>query len=301
MTPTALLLVTASAFLHVTWNLLGKRGDADGGFFCIASFSGFLVLAPFMVMFHPVVLAMPATVWWLLPLTGLFQAIYFWGLAGAYRSGDLSVAYPVARALPVLLVPIITSALGLGTRISAPAAVGMAVVATGLLILALGFNTVTKDHQGAGWVLFAALAGIGTTGYSLVDNHALGIFNATVSGLPYRTSVVYAAFQSLTTAVFLFVMQYRSFASSRSSAGVRSVGTVPWTAVFAGVFIIAAYGLVLGAYQFASNVGYVVAFRQISLPLGTLVGTLILKERLTRQRAVGTAAIVVGLVLVTLF
>lgn len=298
MTPAALVLVTASAFLHVTWNLLGKRGDANSRFFCIATFSGFLALSPLVVVFHPVVAAMPQAVWRLLPLTALFQATYFTGLAGAYRSGDLSVAYPVARALPVLLVPVITSAVGLGSPISRAAAAGMVLVATGLFVLALGPDT-GQDRQGETrrWILFAALAGVGTTGYSLVDSHALGVFTATVPGALHGAPVVYAAFQSLSTALFLLVMQYRRSSPSEP----RVPWTVPWTAVVAGVFIISAYGLVLAAYQFASNVGYVVAFRQVSLPLGTVVGTLVLKERLTPQRATGTAAIVAGLVLVTLY
>ena len=59
------------------------------------------------------------------------------------------------------------------------------------------------------------------------------------------------------------------------------------------------YGFVMVAYQFA-NVSYVVGFRQLSVVLGVGLGALVLKERITQGRAVGTAIIAIGLVLIAL-
>jgi len=70
------------------------------------------------------------------------------------------------------------------------------------------------------------------------------------------------------------------------------------SAAATGVAIIIAYGLVLLAYGFADNVGYVVAFRQLSLPMGTILAVFLLKERVTTAGLAGTAMIVVGLVMV---
>ena len=49
-----------------------------------------------------------------------------------------------------------------------------------------------------------------------------------------------------------------------------------------------------------SNVSYVQAFRQMSLPLGVAAGVFILKERCPAPRLAGVAAIVAGLVIAAL-
>jgi drug/metabolite transporter (DMT)-like permease len=68
----------------------------------------------------------------------------------------------------------------------------------------------------------------------------------------------------------------------------------------AGVGIYAAYTLVLLAMAYVSNVSYVVAFRQISVPLGAVVGILALGDPPHRPKLIGVAAMFAGLVLVGL-
>jgi hypothetical protein len=48
---------------------------------------------------HPV----PQAAWGVLVLTSVFETAYFWLLGSAYRAGDLSLAYPVARAVSPIL------------------------------------------------------------------------------------------------------------------------------------------------------------------------------------------------------
>jgi len=59
-----------------------------------------------------------------------------------------------------------------------------------------------------------------------------------------------------------------------------------------------AYLMVLVALAFARNVSYVVGFRQLSIPLGTAFGILILKEAPHRPKLAGVAIMFVGLLLV---
>jgi len=77
----------------------------------------------------------------------------------------------------------------------------------------------------------------------------------------------------------------------------------PWQAkrcLCTGIAVVAAYCLVLAAYGFAKDVSYVVAFRQVSVPIGGLLGVIILGERALAARAAGIALIVAGLVIVAL-
>ena len=70
--------------------------------------------------------------------------------------------------------------------------------------------------------------------------------------------------------------------------------------IFTGIATFTGYGLVLVAMTFATNVGYVVAFRQTSIPLGAVLGMVVLHEARYPAKIVGVATIFAGLVLVSL-
>ena len=73
-----------------------------------------------------------------------------------------------------------------------------------------------------------------------------------------------------------------------------------WTPYVAGVFTALAYILVLLAMNQVTNVCYIQAFRQMSLPLGVAAGIFILKEKCPPVRLAGVGAIVTGLVIAAL-
>ncbi len=301
MSVTAVVLVVFSALVHAGWNLLGKRDSANGAYFCIASAAGALVMFPILLFWSGAVGRMPPGVWMYLLPTGLFQALYFTGLGGAYRTGDLSVAYPVARAFPVLMVPLISAAMGSGDLPTATAVGGMITVTVGLLVIPQDrISRLSVSHLWGAWVLYAFLAGIGTTGYSIIDDTALATYRETLGGelSSVQAPIIYSALQSASTALLLALFGAVRLGPRRLSAELRR--TQLGSAATAGVAIVGAYCLVLVAYGFARNVSYVVAFRQISLPIGTLFGVVLLGEKMNRARAAGTALIIGGLVLVSL-
>ena len=92
MTLTAIVLLLVSAVTHAGWNLLGKREHPTAAFLLVANILGCLCLTPVLVFYGRALAAFPPRVWVLIGLTGLCQAIYFTALAGAYRTGDLSIA-----------------------------------------------------------------------------------------------------------------------------------------------------------------------------------------------------------------
>ncbi|MBT6149017.1 MAG: multidrug DMT transporter permease, partial [Gemmatimonadetes bacterium] len=112
MSTLALVLVIVSAILHAGWNYIGKTRTPTAAFFAVANATGFVVLLPLLLMHHKAVAAWPDSVWGWIVLTGAFQAIYCGALARAYRAGDISVAYPLARSSPVLVVMVTTFLLG---------------------------------------------------------------------------------------------------------------------------------------------------------------------------------------------
>ena len=69
----------------------------------------------------------------------------------------------------------------------------------------------------------------------------------------------------------------------------------------AGICCSGAYALILFAMQHVSNVSFIQAFRQLSLPLGFLVGVFFLHEKNSLTKTVGMILILTGLIIVSLF
>jgi len=300
MTLTAVLLILLSTFTHAGWNLIGKKDRPSLGFFLAANTAGSLALTPVLILFSGYLTRFTEQVVILLILTGLCQAVYFFGLARAYQNGDLSIVYPIARALPILLVSILSSII-----LQKPAG-GIGLFAGGLLIIAGAVllprrpgepvKRMGLKHKA---VWFAFLAAVGTTGYSMVDDSALRLLRSGLDTVGIiQITLVYACLEGLLTTLWLAVLV--AF-DKRALSDMKSVvGNQKKTAVLTGLGIFLTYSLVLIAMSYVRNVSYVVAFRQISIPVGALLGMLILHEARYPNKFIGIGAIFLGAILVAL-
>ncbi len=299
VTITAVVLILVSAIIHVGWNLLGKREHPTAAFLLAANTLGFLCLTPALFFFGRALPMFTAPVWGWLIVTGFFQALYYTALAGAYRAGDMSIAYPLARSAPVALVALFNLARGQIDQLTSGAMLGMALIAIGSVFLPMRrfSDWRWKNYVQAG-TLLALLAALGTTGYSIIDDYALRILRR-MPGSPAggaAVTVLFAFFEGLTASLWLALF-----------VSMSKQGRADWSQVWktrrrqaglAGAGIFAAYTLVLVAMGFARNVSYIVAFRQLSIPLGALVGVAVLKEPGTAPKFAGVAIMFAGLVLV---
>ncbi|WP_404464324.1 drug/metabolite transporter [Vreelandella aquamarina] len=297
MSPAALALVLVSVCMHAGWNVLGKRNTPSLGAFVLAYGAGGVVMLPLLVL-GPSLMALPGSFWGWLALSGLCQMLYMGGLAWAYARGEVSVLYPIARALPVVLVPLVSIAL-LGSRVlDAWDGLGMALVVAGALCLPLShpearrFSTYFTPAMG-----FALLAAAGTVGYSLIDKQALGLMQgAGHSGLTAgAVFMVLQAVMTLTWAVPLLVLLP---AERRRLPALRQQGLA--MLITTGLMMTCTYGLVLMAMAMTDEVSYVVALRQLSIPVGVLMGVLWLKEPASTAKTLGTLVMLAGLVMVAL-
>ncbi len=155
-------------------------------------------------------------------------------------------------------------------------------------------------------MLFALLAAVGTMGYSIVDDQALRILRPTLAPTaPTVTTLLYALLEGASTSLWLggFVMVGAARpAATRAKVSPLQALRLPTgqlrPALFSGIAIFVAYTLVLIAMGFARNVTYIVAFRQMSIPLGVLLGLAVLGEPLNPPKIAGVLAVTAGLVLV---
>src|SRR5512134_417689 len=102
MTPANLSLILLSACIHVVAHIALRRATHRTAFvWWVLLWGGVIFLPVLFFDWHPVSLA--ALGW--MALSAVFEALYFFAIARAYETGDLSIVYPLARGTaPVLLL-----------------------------------------------------------------------------------------------------------------------------------------------------------------------------------------------------
>lgn len=301
MTLVAILLLIVSAILHATWNLISKSNKPSAAFLLVANSFGSLLLLPVAIYYGANYASFPSHVWILVGGTGVFQALYFGSLAGAYKSGDMSLAYPLARSSPIIVVAAVTFILGQGDTISTQCVFGILLVVSGCFLVPMKtFRDFRLSNYFCRTCGFALLAAIGTAGYSIVDAEALGTLRKDLGGNESIIifTILYALSEAVSTGFFLTL-----YVSSRKSERkeLRSViKSKLGMACITGLGIYLTYTLVLISMSWARNVSYVVGFRQLSIPLGVVMGAMFLKEPLAMPKILGVSILVAGLILIAL-
>ncbi|KKL77921.1 hypothetical protein LCGC14_2030050 [marine sediment metagenome] len=290
MNPTVLVLVLCSTFMHAGWNLLARRQRNEMAFF------GRMLLVCVVVGLLPAGISELLTrsisprAWACVLGSGALCGAYYFCLGRAYESSDFTVVYPVARALPVLLVG--AGDVLLGRHPTSVGWLGMVLVVGGCLLTPLrsfkGFALRRYLNRTSVWILLTAM---GTVGYTLLDKlaaEAVKAGPATAARYGYVFFVV--SYLSYTLLVHGFL---------RPRPQPRRTG---WLAPAVGVAMnFGAYWLILWAYQMASRASYVVAFRQFSIVIGVVLAFAIYKEPGKAVRLTGTGLILAGLVVIGLW
>ncbi len=117
MDPYALVAIAVAAVLHATWNILLKTAGDPLRTATVGVLAASAVLVPlaaiaWLATGRP---DLPPSAWLVGIVSGVVETAYFVFLAAAYRRGDLSVVYPLARgSAPVLAVVVAVVALGSG-------------------------------------------------------------------------------------------------------------------------------------------------------------------------------------------
>jgi drug/metabolite transporter (DMT)-like permease len=289
MTPLATSLTLLSAFFHAGWNLLARKHLGGNIFLRVP----LLITAVGII---PVLLAgiwgksLPDGVWVNFTISGVCLAVYYLGLTQGYQSGEFSVVYPLARALPVLVLALADIALG-----HPPTSAGWA----GIILVTIGCITSPLDslrnirlstylNRTTIWILITAA---GMVGYTLADNQATDRFSPGIA--PVLRYHVLAVTVSL-AAFWLFLKLTRQPVSLD-----RGLESWKWPAVMAALLFMA-YTLVLVAYQYSTETSYVAAMRQFSLVIAVPIGAFYFKEAAPLLRILAAVTITAGIILIAL-
>ncbi len=290
--------------MHATWNVLLKTASDPLRTAGRSMLVGALILVPialagWLVSAAP---AIPADAWRLAILSGLLEAAYFIFLSAAYRRGDLSLVYPIARGTaPVLAVG--AGILILGERLQLAGWIGVGLLLVGILALQKPWAVLRRSSQmprhareAAG---FALLTGVTIASYSAVDREGARLINP----------LLYAGMLQVFMTIFLLSWIGLLIGRDRSR---QAVGAAParadpdnptggllgrlWVrAGIGGLITVAAYLIVLIAYRYAPLTA-VAPLRESAIVIVSGWGSLRLKEAGGRRDAtvrIGIAIIVV--------
>ncbi len=268
------LPVLLAAVLHASWNAIAKSGASkllDITTMTLAAGALCAVVLPF--------LPAPARASWpWLVASVLLHFFYFTALAGAYRWGELSHAYPLMRGIAPLLVALF-GALLLQEPLGVAMWAGVLLICAGIVLPFL-LHPAALGIPGKG-TLFALANSAIIAGYTLVDGQG-----ARLSANPVAYSL------------WLFVLNafpLAALALIRHRGGVWRHMRQRWAAgAIGGVLTIASYTIVLWAMTRAP-IAAVAALRETSVIFAALIGSVLLREQMGRPRVAGAIVVACGI------
>ncbi|MEP7182695.1 MAG: EamA family transporter [Betaproteobacteria bacterium] len=267
------LAVLAAGLLHAGWNALLKAapgGDPMLDMATIVAGSAVcgLVVIPFVGVPDP-------AAWKFAAMSAIIHWGYYVTLAQAYRTGDLSFAYPLMRGT----APLIVTLLGIVFLREWPTpqiALGIALISAGIVFIAFARRG-RHPPAAAGWA-FANAAIIAA--YTLVDGAGARASNNPVAYVSWL--------------IFLEAIPFLAWVRARHGPTMVAYIRRDWArGLGGGAASLAAYGIVLWAMTKAP-VAAIAALRETSVLFAALIGAFWLKEGLGLRRLAGAASVVLG-------
>jgi drug/metabolite transporter (DMT)-like permease len=277
----ALALVLAAALVHATWNYLLKRSGGGTAFVWLFAVASALIYAPLAV----------GILWWtkpdltamsfvLIAASAVIHTAYYMLLDRGYRTGDLSLVYPLARGSAPLITVTVAVFL-LHENPSALALAGALMIAGGAVVLTGNFRSLRQSGSLSA-VGFALLTGCMIASYTVVDKLAVAAFVVPPLVQDWATNLGRVA---IMTPLALRQKTELGAVWRRRRKEVIAIA----------VLCPLSYILVLTAMVF-TPVSYVAPAREISILFGALLGAHLLAEEHATRRLFGAGAMVAGIV-----
>lgn len=283
----AMLAVVLSAALHAAWNYLLRRAGGNSTVAALSIVTEAVLLIPLaaVVLYSsggvPLARFLPAVT-----IAAALALANYAALMAAYRRADMSLVYPVARGGVFVFLPLL-GFLVFDERLRARGWLALGLIVTGIMLLPLArldrqsLRTLWR-HLREKAMIFALLAAAATAGYTIWDKFAIGFLDM----------ILYFAGYTILLGLWFGVVLLRTprlEIHEQLQKHSRSI-------VMIGFLIAASYLLVLAALR-DGMATQVLAVRQLSIPIGVLLGWRLLRESVTLPRVIGASLVTAGCIL----
>jgi drug/metabolite transporter (DMT)-like permease len=267
------LVVLGAALFHATWNALVKSGKDH-----LLSITGInfatLVIAVLALPFFGIP---DKESWPYLLVSGVIHFGYYVALSEAYKHGDFSQAYPVARGTAPILVSL-WGVFVLNESMNTIELVSLIGVITGILIFAT--RKLDQVIQNKVALISALCTSFFIAGYTVTDGVG-GRLSGNVPGYMLALSVIDG----------MLIMAYTAIV--RSPAAVWDTRKSWRTLVPGAVLSLAAYTMVVWAMTRAP-IPLVSALRETSIIIAALIGAFYFKEPSGKRRIIASVVIFIS-------
>lgn len=270
-----MLVVLIAAALHAGWNAIIKAG-AEKFIDTVLVTVGAAFIAGLTLPW----IALPAASSWpYLAASVLIHLAYFSCVALAYRSGDLSYAYPIMRGLAPLLTALAGSVV-IHEPLTSGGKAGVLLLSSGILTLA--GDSWRSGRSGLAPTVIGLMNAVVIAAYTLVDGIGIrlaGRAESYVSWLFFLNAFPFLA---------LSLLRQRQLFVARMKAR--------WlTGLVGGLCVFGSYGLVLWAMTHVP-IALVAALRETSVLFGTVIAAVFLRERFGPIRYAAAGLVTAGAV-----
>ena len=205
---------------------------------------------------------------------------YYFCMVNAYKTGELSLVYPLMRGV----APLITALLGIAWLREMPGLVsgsGMLLISIGVIALALRPSDGAPVLAGHGRAIGFALTNAAVIAtYTIIDGTG-----ARLAGNPWAYIAWLFVLDAIPFSIYMLATRRRTFFTALAERR--------WHGLIGGGLSAGAYAISVWAMTKAP-VALVASLRETSVLFATLIGARLLKEHLTPRRWAGVGAVVVG-------
>jgi drug/metabolite transporter (DMT)-like permease len=274
------IAVILAAFLHATWNAMVKN-EENKYLAVTAIVLGHVPASVFIILLTPFPSfeSIPFII-----LSALMHNGYNWYLLSAYKFGDLTKVYPIARGTAPILVTVV-SLIFLGVALSNFEVLGIIIISLG--ILSLSFQG-AKSLKNRSAVIYALVTGFFIMGYSILDGNGARVSNSFLSYMGW-----------------VFILNALSFPlilkiNDKSKIITKIFKEGKKIFFIGGTLSYIVYGIVVWGFTQAP-IALITALRETSIIFALLIGILFLKEKFTYLKLIATFVIFFGVALLKFY
>jgi len=274
------LAVILAAFLHAVWNAMVK--NEDNKYLAVTAIVlGHVPASIFIILLTPApsVESIPFII-----LSALLHIGYEWYLLSAYRFGDLTKVYPIARGTAPILITIV-SLIFLGVALSNFEILGIFIISLGILSLSLQGAKGIKNRSA---VIYALVTGFFIMGYSITDGYGARVSNSFLSYMGWSFI--------LNATIFPIILKI----NNKSEIITKTFKEGKKIFFIGGTLSYIVYGIVIWGFTQAP-IALITALRETSIIFALLIGTFFLKEKFTLLKVIATFIIFFGVALLKFY